>query len=88
MNFDRSTTAASPLRWLNVIQRGGTDDWRDLYRRCRERDFATQVVALLRSSDPDSQPSARLWAFLLQDLHPDLLVALPDPGRTSAPRRP
>jgi len=88
VNFDRSTTVASPLRWLNVIARGGTDDWRDLYRRCREREFASHVATLLRSSDPDSLPSARLWAFLLQDLHPDLLVTLPDPGWTSAPHLP
>lgn len=29
MNFDRSTKHPSPLRWLNVIQRGGTEDWRE-----------------------------------------------------------
>lgn len=77
MNFDRSTSSPTPLRWLNVIERGGTDDWRDLYRRCRDRKFAGQVAALLALSDPDMLPSARLWRFLLEDLHPDLKVHLP-----------
>lgn len=88
MNFDRSTTVASPLRWLNVIARGGTDDWRDLYRRCRERGFATHVAALLRMSDPDSLPSARLWAFLLRDLHPELTITIPEPGGKGTPHLP
>jgi len=77
MNFDRSTEGHSPLRWLNIVQRGSTNDWRDLYRRCRNREFAAQVAPLLAMSDPDLLPSARLWRFLLEDLHPGLRVALP-----------
>jgi hypothetical protein len=76
MNFDRSTEGMSPLHWLNVIQRGGTDDWRRLYRRCRERDFASEVVTLLRRPDPDALPACRLWLRLLEDLHPG--VSQPD----------
>jgi hypothetical protein len=80
MNFDRSTEGESPLRWLNVIQRGGTDDWRRLYGRCRERQFAGQIVTLLRRPDPDSLPACRLWLRLLEDVHPGLTR----PGEPSA----
>jgi hypothetical protein len=72
MNFDRSTEGESPLRWLNVIQRGGTDDWRRLYRRCRDREFAHEIATLLGRPDPDSLPASRLWLRLLEDLHPGL----------------
>lgn len=82
MNFDRSTEGGSPLRWLNVVQRGGTGDWRRLYRLCRQRDFARQVAALLRHSDPDSLPACRLWLRLLEDLHPGVSQA--DESRTAA----
>ena len=77
MNFDRSTEGPSPLRWLNVIQRGGTSDWQELYARCRDRAFASELAALLPMGDPDGLPSVRLWQFLLEDLHPGLITALP-----------
>ncbi len=86
MNFDRSTQVPSPLRWLNVVERGGTEDWRDLYRRCRDRQFAEQLAALLSRSDPAIRPAARLWQFLLEDLHPGLRVRLPEEDTEEAAR--
>jgi len=78
MNPNRSARGDSGLRWLNIVQRGGTEDWRALYRVCAELDVARQVAASLRWRDPDLRPSARLWKFLLEDLHPELEVDLPD----------
>jgi hypothetical protein len=72
MNFERNTDAVTPLSWLNIIQRGGTEDWRRLYRLCHNPTIARQVAALLPLRDPDLLPSALLWKFLLEDLHPDL----------------
>jgi hypothetical protein len=85
MNFDRSTDGFTPLHWLNLIQRGGTEDWRDLYAHCRDRQFAAQVASLLPMSDPDLLPSARLWKWLLEDLHPGLVVRLPAAETVAVP---
>jgi hypothetical protein len=64
-------------RWLNIIQRGGTEDWRELYRTCRgDRAVAEAVARSLAWRDPDLLASAHLWAFLLDDLWPDLRIDL------------
>lgn len=76
MNPDRSTHGDSALRWLNLIQRGGTEDWKALYGHCQDLEVARQVAASLSWRDPDLLPSARLWKFLLEDLHPGLAVEL------------
>lgn len=76
MNPHRSTDGPSPLGWLNIIQRGGTADWQELYARCADREFAAQVASMLRFRDPDLMASARLWKFLLEDLHPGLMADL------------
>jgi hypothetical protein len=72
MNFDRSTDGFSPLHWLNVIQRGGTTDWRRLYASCQDRAFAREIASMLARPDPDSAPACRLWRWLINDLHPGL----------------
>lgn len=72
MNHDRSTVGFTPLHWLNVIQRGGTDDWRNLYLQCQDQAFAEEIALLLNLADPDCAPAARLWQWLLEDLHPNL----------------
>jgi hypothetical protein len=76
MNPSRSTQTHTALDWLNVIQRGGTEDWKRLYALCRDPDIASEVANILRLRDPDLLAPARLWKFLLEDLHPDLRVAL------------
>lgn len=81
MNPTRSTDTASPLDWLNIIQRGGTEDWKYLYRLCRDVAVAREVAAVLRLRDPDLLASARLWKFLLEDLHPGLQVLLDETHR-------
>ena len=76
MNPNRSTQGDSALRWLNIVQRGGTGDWQALYRACANLEVARHVAASLTWRDPDLLPSARLWKFLLEDLHPELEVDL------------
>jgi hypothetical protein len=82
VNPSRSTNVPTPLDWLNIIQRGGTEDWRRLYQLCRDASTARQVADILRLRDPDLLPSARLWKFLLEDLHPDLHVELNEDHRS------
>jgi hypothetical protein len=81
MNPSRSTSVPTPLDWLNIIQRGGTEDWKRLYQLCRDAAVARQVADVLRLRDPDLLPSARLWKFLLEDLHPGLRVELDENRR-------
>lgn len=50
---------------LNVVQRGGTKDWRNLYRQMREDPcLVDEVLRLLPLVDPDCQGSAILFEFL------------------------
>ena len=87
MNPSRSTDTATPLDWLNIIQRGGTEEWKRLYQLCRDADVARQVADMLRLRDPDLLASARLWKFLLEDLHPGLCVELDESHRDLGVRR-
>lgn len=82
MNPARSTNIATALDWLNIIQRGGTEDWKQLYRLCHDPRVARQVAEVLRQRDPDLLASARLWKFLLEDLHPGLEVELDENRRS------
>jgi hypothetical protein len=81
MNPSRSTNIPTPLDWLNIIQRGGTEDWKRLYQLCHDENVARQVADILRLRDPDLMASARLWKFLLEDLHPGLRVELDENRR-------
>jgi hypothetical protein len=74
MNPSRSTDTPTALDWLNIIQRGSTEDWRQLYALCHDVHVARQVAAVLRLRDPDLLAPARLWKFLLEDMHPGLQV--------------
>jgi hypothetical protein len=76
MNPNRSTNGFTPLTYLNWIQRGSTTDWKRLYALCRDPEIAKAVAALLPMRDPDLLPSARLWKFLLEDLHPALNLSI------------
>jgi hypothetical protein len=76
MNPDRSTDGFTPLTYLNLVQRGGTEDWKRLYRLCHDPGIARQVAAMLPLRDPDLVASARLWKFLLEDLHPELNLSM------------
>jgi hypothetical protein len=76
MNPNRSTEGFSPLTYLNWIQRGSTEDWKRLYRLCADPTIAQAVASILPQRDPDLIASARLWKYLLEDMHPDLHIDL------------
>ena len=76
MNPNRSTNQFTALSYLNWIQRGSTEDWKRLYQLCRDPAVAKAVAAILPLRDPDLMPSARLWKFLLEDLHPELNLSI------------
>ncbi len=72
----RQTVEVTALTYLDLIQRGGTEDWKRLYALCRDPAIAQAVARLLPGRDPDLLPSASLWKFLLEDLHPNLDLAI------------
>ena len=77
MNPERSTQHPSALSLLNIVQRGSTAQWRELYQRCcREPCVAGELAAVLPMRDPDLMASARLWKFLLEDLYDELRIDL------------
>ncbi len=76
MSQSRITKVVSALTYLDWIQRGSTEDWRRLYKLCKDPKVAQQVAAVLPLRDPDLLPSALLWKFLLEDLHPELGLAI------------
>lgn len=76
MNPNRSTNCFTPLSYLNWIQRGSTEDWKRLYQLCKDPAVAKTVATVLPLRDPDLMASAKLWKFLLQDLHPDLKLSI------------
>lgn len=53
MDFDRSTKKPSPLAVANIVCRGGTADWRRLYRYLKEnpafRPTALKAIAVADS---------------------------------------
>jgi hypothetical protein len=76
MNPNRNTEGFTALTYLNWIQRGGTEDWKRLYRLCQDLSVARAVAAVLPLRDPDLMASARLWKHLLEDPHPSLHIDL------------
>ena len=80
MNPERSTDSESPLSFLNIVERGGTAEWRALHERCRDRTVAAQLARALPMTTPELAGSARLWKYLLEELHPDLRVELSEAG--------
>ena len=83
MNPERSTEHQSALSLLNIVQRGSTAQWRELYQRCRcEPGVARELADILPMCDPDLLSSARLWKFLLEDLSGgELLIDLREGNR-------
>ena len=81
MNPQRNTEGFTALTYLNWIQRGSTEDWKELYRLCHDASVARVVAAVLPLRDPDLLPSARLWKRLLEELHPDLHIDLRESHR-------
>lgn len=65
MDFSRSTTKPTGMDLLNIVQRGGTNDWRNLYRQMREDpSLAEEVRRLLPLVDPDCRGFAVLFEYL------------------------
>jgi hypothetical protein len=69
MKQPRITSTGGFLDLVDVLGRGGTDEWRLLYRRA-EHDVAVreQIRAALPLVDPEIGSGRELWSFLLDHL--------------------
>ena len=81
MNAERSTVKPTALSLLNIVQRGSTAQWQAPYEQCHDLRVARQLAEALALRDPDLMASARLWRFLLLDLHPGLEINLKESHR-------
>ena len=71
MNPNRSTNGPSPLRLLNIVCRGGAEEWRALFAECRsDATTRAQLRQLLPMVEPELIGAARLWEMLLTKLDP------------------
>lgn len=69
MKQSRITTTGGFLDLVDALGRGGTDEWRLLYRRA-EHDTALreQIRAALPLVDPEIGSGRELWGFLLDHI--------------------
>lgn len=69
MSAPRATTIPGFLDVVDVLGRGGTDDWRALYQRAAsDGNVRAEVEAALQFVDPELGAARELWAFLLSTL--------------------
>lgn len=65
MNFNRSTKTPSPLEIANIVCRGGTEDWRKLYRELKESPSLRETaLKALSVADTEAFPGC---VILFQD---------------------
>jgi uncharacterized protein (DUF2336 family) len=69
MRHSRITTTPGFLDLVDVLGRGGTEEWRALYRRA-QMDVAVrdQIRAALPLVDPEIGSGREIWAFLLEHI--------------------
>ena len=85
MNFSRSTTASSFLDFVNIMGRGGTEDWQALYARAKaDPELRTVLRAALPLMDPETGEGRSLWTLMLDRL--DRLAAGEVHSRLTPPR--
>jgi hypothetical protein len=77
MDFARQFTSPSPANGLtltelaNIIGRGGTEDWRELYARALHSQRLRQKIrACLPLVDPEIGDSRKLWQLILDTMPP------------------
>ena len=69
MKHSRITTTAGFLDLVDVLGRGSTEQWRELYRRAQnDRAVRAQIRTALRLVDPEIGSGREIWAFLLEHI--------------------
>lgn len=69
MNFSRSTTSSGFLTLVNIMSRGGTEDWQLLYDKAKgDPALRADLRAALPLVDPEVGEGRALWAYLLDRL--------------------
>lgn len=66
------------LALLNLVQRGGTQEWKTLFQACRaDLEWRQAVAKAMPMVDPDLVASYHLWKSILQEIDPHLQIDPP-----------
>jgi hypothetical protein len=73
MHVQRVAASPSFQDLVDCLGRGGTDDWRALYRQaCGDPSLRLDIREALRIVDPDLGAARELWQFLLEQMERDI----------------
>ncbi|MBA2671317.1 MAG: hypothetical protein H0U67_13160 [Gemmatimonadetes bacterium] len=79
----RATTTPGLLDHVDVLGRGGTEDWKRLYAEAKhDPEVRRQIRLALEFVDPEIGEARALWSLLLEILPP-----LPEPSEATLPSR-
>jgi hypothetical protein len=69
---------------VDLLGRGGTDDWRDLFQRAAaDPAFREEIRAALQLVDPELGAAKELWRFLIEHLEERVELRSPHPSAES-----
>lgn len=86
MKWMRATTEPTFLDYVDLLGRGSTEDWQELYAEAKQNPRARALVEkALAFVDPEIGEAAALWRFLLDSMPPVETVA-PDRAPRSSIR--
>lgn len=69
MKLMRATTAPGFLDYVDLLGRGSTEDWKDLYARAKlDPALRTTIEEALEFVDPEIGEARALWRILLDNM--------------------
>lgn len=86
MNPSRSTSRPTFLDLVNLLGRGGTNDWRHIYQRAKtDAGLRDDIEAAIPLIDPELGSAAPLWTFLLGHIREIVLRSETSARKTRTP---
>lgn len=71
MKWMRATTKLSFLDYVDLLSRGGTEEWQELYAEAKQNPHVRAMVEdALAFVDPEIGEAKVLWQFLLNTMPP------------------
>lgn len=86
MKWMRATTQPSFLDYVDLLSRGGTQEWQELYAEAKQNPRVRSMVEdALAFVDPEIGEAKALWRFLLDTMPP--VESVESPQATGSPIR-
>jgi hypothetical protein len=71
MKWMRATTKPSFLDYVDLLSRGGTEEWQEIYAEAKQNQRVRALVEeALAFVDPEIGEAKALWGFLLDNMPP------------------